>query len=85
MSRHQRFYAALLMVAGSVALGACGSDPTGVRPVVGTPLAPVQPLGQCTNGDVPAMHSEAIVEAIRGASAARAAQPEKVVSCVNAQ
>ncbi len=85
MSSHQRFSAALVLIAASVALGACGADPTGVRPVVATPLAPVQPLGACTKGSLPGVHGDTIVEAIHGPSAARAAQPEKLVSCVNAQ
>jgi hypothetical protein len=86
MSSHQRFSAALLLIAASVALGACGSnDPTGVRSVVGSKGIPVKPLSECTNGGGTGLHGDTIVEAIRGPSAARAAQPEKLVSCVNAQ
>jgi hypothetical protein len=54
-----------------------------VRPIVGEPSAPVQPLGECTKAAVPGLHGDTIVEAIRGPASARAAQPEKLVACMN--
>jgi len=82
MSRHQRFSAALLVVAASVALGACAKSPTGVPSVVDT--TPIDPVGQqakCAGGGGGGIHGDTIVDAIHGPDAARAAMPAKLVNC----
>jgi hypothetical protein len=81
MSRHQQFSAAFLLIAASVALGACANDPTGVHPTVVAPSAPVGTQSKCTGLPTGGIHGDTIVEAVHGPDAARAAMPAKVVDC----
>jgi len=80
MSRHQRFSAAVLLVAASIGLGACSNDPTGVRPTVATPSVPLGPQSKCVGGGGGGIHGDTIVDAIHAAGATRAAMV-KVVEC----
>jgi len=83
MSSHRRFSAALIVIVAAVGLGACSNDPTGIRPVVTHPTAPIQPFGRCKPTGEPGLHGDTMIAARLDYSAARVRELEKVVSCAN--
>lgn len=85
MSSHQRFSAALVLIAAMVGLGACSKDPTGVESVAVPYIAPTtHPLSDCTQANAPGLHGDTLVEAVRPSAAPFAARSQ-MVECLKTQ